>query len=107
MKQAQTVIKTIDRFSPVIFLALACITVVSIFSYIVLVNKTVLNAVAKEKTENEIASLNSALSEKEFEYIAAKGKVTMDLAHAKGFVSASQKTSFATLAKPAQNVAVR
>lgn len=107
MKQAQTVIKHVDRLSPIIFLTLAIVTVVSIFSYIVLVNKAVLNAVAKEKAEQEIASLSSSLSEKEFEYISAKGQVTMDLAYAKGFVSASNKTSFATLAKPAQNVAVR
>lgn len=107
MKQAQIAIRKIDLFSRAIFISLAALTVAMIAAYIVFVNKAVLNAVAKEKIETQIASLNSDLSEKEFEYINGKGEVTMELASRLGFVSASNNTTFVTLAKPAAAVAIR
>lgn len=107
MKHTQTAIRNIEGSSKLIFIGLACITVFLVATYIFLVNKTVLNAVAKEKIEHQIASINSDLSENEFKYISAKGEVTMELATSLGFVSAADDTTFVTVIKPAETVAVR
>ncbi len=107
MNQAHTVIKKLERISRYIFIGLFTLTVLFAGSYIFLVNKTVLNAVEKEKIEHDIASMNSNLSENEFSYIHSKGGVTMELARELGFVSAADKTIFVTIAKPAGSVAVR
>lgn len=107
MRQVQQAVKHIDIFAKAIFMSLVGVTVVLALFYVVLINKAVHNAVAKEKIETEIARLSSDLSEKEFAYISGKGDITLDLAHEKGFVSAKDKTSFVTLAKPAANVALR
>ncbi len=101
MKQAHIAIRKIDLFSKAIFISLTALIVAMIAAYIIFVNKAVLNAVAKEKIETQIASLNSDLSEKEFQYITGKGGVTMELASRLGFVSASDNTTFVTLSKPA------
>jgi cell division protein FtsL len=107
MKQVQQAAKHIDIFAKVIFISLVSIAIVLALFYVVLINKAVHNAVAKEKIETEITSLSSELSEKEFAYISGKGEITLDLAESKGFVSAKDKTSFVTLAKPAPSVALR
>lgn len=107
MKQVQKAVRHIDIFSKAIFISLVSITVILALFYVVLINKAVHNAVAKQKIETEIASLSSDLSEKEFAYISGKGEITLDLALERGFVSAKDKTSFVTLAKPAPNVALR
>lgn len=107
MKQAQATIQKIEGLSRSIFICLVVATVLLALSYIVLVNKAVLNAVAKERTEQRIATLGSELGEAEFQYIHAKGEVTMDLASNLGFVPAQGKTSFVTRAVSATNVAIR
>lgn len=107
MKHAQTAIMRIERLSQLIFISLAILTVFLAATYIFLVNKTVLNAVEKEKIEHQIASLNSDLSEKEFNYINSKGEVTIELARNMGFVSAEDRTTFVTVVKPSASVAVR
>ena len=107
MNQAHQAVYTIESKSKTIIVGLAIFCALMAAAYVGLVYKTVMNAVAKEKIELQIASINSELSEKEFEYISAKGEVTMDLAASLGFVAATEKTQFVTLAKPAANVAVR
>lgn len=107
MNQTYKVIRNIESRSQAIMIALIALSILLVFSYVGLVYKTVMNAVAKEKIETQIASLNSDLSEKEFEYITKKGAITVDLASSLGFVSASSKTSFVTLAQPAPSVAIR
>lgn len=107
MKHAQTAILKIERLSQNICISLFILALILAASYIFLVNKTVLNAVEKEKIENEIASISSDLSEKEFTYITAKGKVTIELARSMGFVSSEDKTTFVTVIKPSASVALR
>ncbi len=99
--------KTIDRFSKGIFFTLVTMLVCFVIVYISLVQKTVLNAVAKEQVEHEILALNTELSEAEFEYIKAKGGITISLAYEKGFVSAEGKTIFVTRAVSNTNVALK
>lgn len=107
MTKTQAAMSRIDRFSKAIFICLAILGFVLSASYVVIVNKAVLNAVAKEHAEQEIIALGSKLGEIEFQYIHSKGDITMDYAHERGFVAAQGKTVFVTRAVPATNVAVR
>lgn len=59
------------------------------FSYIYLVNKTIMNVVAREKIENNISSLSTTIGTLEFKYITLKNAVTLDLAYTKGFEEAT------------------
>jgi hypothetical protein len=54
-------------------------------SYAYLVNKTVLNVVAREKAESTIGSLNTTLGQMEFQEMSMRGADTIDLAHSLGF----------------------
>lgn len=107
MKTVQMTIKRIEKVSKGIFICLSIFTLLLSICYIVLVNKAVLNTVAKEKTEQEIASLGTELGEAEFQYIHAKGEVTMDLASSLGYVAAVGKTKFVTRAVQGASVAIR
>jgi ABC-type lipoprotein release transport system permease subunit len=68
-----------------LFFILAGILVSVFVFYVYLVNKTVMNIVAREKTERTIATLSGAIGELELKYIHLRNSVTLDLAHAKGF----------------------
>lgn len=57
--------------------------------YVFLVNKTIMNVVAREKVEKNISSLSTSIGELEFKYISLKNKVTLELAHSKGFSDVS------------------
>ena len=107
MTKTQAAMKKIDRLSKAIFICLAICGIVLSAAYVTIVNKAVLNAVAKEKAEQEIVALGSKLGETEFEYIKAKGEITMDYATERGFVAAQGKTVFVTRAVAPTNVAVR
>ena len=64
-------------------------------SYIYLVNKTIMNVVAREKTETTLSSLSTTIGGLEYKYITLKNGVTLELAHAKGFVDFSPTTYLA------------
>ncbi len=62
----------------------------SIFAlYFYFVNKTIMNVVARESIQRNIASLSGGIGELEFKYISLKNNVTLDLAHAQGFQDVS------------------
>lgn len=50
-----------------------------------LINKTIMNVVARQNSEKEIASLSSAVGDLEFKYMNLKSSITLELAHGKGF----------------------
>jgi hypothetical protein len=72
-----------------LFFCMAAVLLLVFASYFYLVNKTIMNVVAREKTERTIAQLSGTIGELEFKYITLKNGVTLDLAHAKGFQDAS------------------
>lgn len=80
-----------------LFLVLALLLV----SYGFLVNKTILNAVAKQNLEQQMSSLNSNVNSLEFTYLSLENSITMDLALSKGFVTVAED-SFAVVT-PAKN----
>ena len=69
---------------------LMCTIAFSFVAYIYLVNRTVLNVVARKEMESTLATLGSHVSELEFDYIGLKNAVTMQYAADKGFVKADE-----------------
>lgn len=61
------------------------ILVLVFFLYAYLVNKTVMNVVARQNTEKNISSLSTSVGDLESKYMAEKSGVTLQLALAKGF----------------------
>ncbi|MES2436835.1 MAG: hypothetical protein V4519_02390 [Patescibacteria group bacterium] len=72
----------------VLFFVLASCLVTVFAVYAFMVNKTIMNVVAREDLEQEIANLSSTIGELEFKYMSVKSKVTLDLAYEKGFQDA-------------------
>lgn len=60
--------------------------------YIYCINATVHNVVARQNLENEASTLTLALGSKEFQYITAKGDITLAYAHDLGFHNVVAKT---------------
>lgn len=106
MKTATQTMRKIDRLSDTIFWTLLfAIVSLSVF-YMFNVQKTVRNVVQRSSIQAEIATLNSKLSESEFEYINSVGNITLESAYKLGFQSVSDKT-FVTRERISQTVAIR
>ncbi|MCI5108347.1 MAG: hypothetical protein MRY49_00685 [Candidatus Pacebacteria bacterium] len=72
---------------------LLAITIVSSFiAYMFLVNSTVLNIVKREEVGNSLATLNTKVSELEFEYITLKNSIDIEYALDRGYVPAENIT---------------
>ena len=69
----------------VLFFMLASVLLSLFVMYGVLINKTIMNVVARQNSEKEIASLSSTVGDLEFQYMNLKSGITLELAHAKGF----------------------
>tara|TARA_Y100001935_G_scaffold235865_1_gene220111 strand:+ start:535 stop:852 length:318 start_codon:yes stop_codon:yes gene_type:complete len=81
----------ISRKEQIITLLLAGIIVTSFVSYIYLVNRTVLNVVAREEIEETLSNLHGDVSELEFSYITLKNSITMHYALEQGFQEVDEK----------------
>lgn len=75
-----------------IFWALAVVLVVLCGMYMYFINATVLNVVARERYENQIAEMTSKVSDLEFKNITLKNSITMDKASTLGFIETSNVT---------------
>lgn len=95
MKTAALAIKSIEKTSHIIFWAQIALIVSLIITYMYMVNKTVWNVMARQQVESSLVSLNSKLSDLEFEYITAKSNVTLEMARSLGYQS-PQATYFVT-----------
>jgi len=76
-----------------LFWVLSLGIVVLATSYAVLVHSAVVNVVEREKITIAIREKATAVSELESTYFSMKNKISIELAHAKGF-QASEVTSF-------------
>lgn len=83
------VIRQIHKEKALVWL-LALSVVSSFILYMFLVNGAVLNVVAREEVENDLATINSRVSELEFEYIALKNSITIQYAYDRGFKDVSE-----------------
>lgn len=72
------------------FLALILVSLFVVYAY--LVNKAVLNVVAREKTEDQISDLSGTVGQMEYQDITLRDGITMQLADSYGLqeVTASQ-----------------
>ena len=71
-----------------IFIALVAAVVIASCSYAFLLQKAIMNVVAREKISAEIRTTSTAVSELEAKYLTAKNTINIELAHAKGFKNA-------------------
>ena len=55
------------------------------FLYVYLVNRTVVNVVARQNAERNISALSASVGDLESKYMAEKNGITLQLALAKGF----------------------
>lgn len=106
MKHATQTIRKIDRLSDTIFWSLLVGIVVLAGFYMFNVQKTVRNVVERSTLQSDIVTLNSKLSESEFQYINSVGDITLESAQKLGFQSAVDKT-FVTRERISQTVAIR
>lgn len=86
---------TTQKFIARSVVALFFIICVLVGGYALLVNRTVMNVVAREKTEDEIASLTSHVGDLEFKEMSLRGTITMETAYALGFNEAPEITFIA------------
>lgn len=89
-----------------VFWSLAVLLVFSSIMYAYLVNQTILNIVERENLEGDIITLNSNISELEFDYISLKNDINLDYAHSIGFVNVG-KVKFASRKLPGQTLTLR
>lgn len=68
-----------------LFYGLVAVSVVSLVVYISAVNLTVHNTAARQALETQVSVLSTRLSELEFNAIALKNNVSLDVAIAHGF----------------------
>jgi len=80
-------IEKIEYREKKIFWALFSVFALLLVSYGFLVNKAILNAVAKQNLEKQISSLNSNVDSLEFTYLSMENNINMDFALSKGFIT--------------------
>ena len=88
-----------------IFWGLFALLVIFAVSYGYFVNQTILNIVARENIEEKTMTLNSEISEMEFDYIALKNDVNIDYAYSIGFVDV-ENVKFASRRLPVTALSV-
>ncbi len=89
-------IEFIESYEKQIFWAVFSLLISLTLTYGFLVNKTISNAISKERMDSEIATLNTNVNTLEFQYLSLKDSITMNLALSKGFVE-TKEANFAAL----------
>lgn len=80
----------LEKINTKILFYTCAVILISIFAlYAYLVNKTIMNVVARESAEKQIATLNTTIGGLENNYMVLKNTITLDLAHADGFQDAT------------------
>ena len=79
-------IEKIELREKKIFWSLFFVFALLLVSYGFLVNKAILNAVAKQNLESQMSSLNSNVDSLESTYLSMENSITMDLALRNGYV---------------------
>ena len=81
-------INNIMRYKERILLILIVGIFLSTTSYIFLVHKAIVNVVEREKIVKDIREKSTTVSDLESKYLTEKNKISIELAHAKGFQNA-------------------
>lgn len=86
-------IEDIQKYSTIV---LAIFAVLLTFSYIYLVNSSVLNTVAREQNNKEISQMVIKISTLENSYMAKKSDLNIDMAYTLGFKDDFSKVHFSS-----------
>lgn len=91
MRQTRVIAMTTMGIQKRMFwIALLCIlSLITLYGYFV--SKSITNVLLREETEQNIARINSELSELEFDYLTTKNAITLEFAQAKGFHTIKDK----------------
>ena len=81
-------INNIMKYKERIFLVLVVGIMLSVASYIFFVHKAIVNVVEREKIVKDIREKATVVSDMESKFLTAKNKISIELAHAKGFQDA-------------------
>lgn len=68
-----------------LFYILFTISAFSLILYVIAINQTVRNVVARQKMQVELSQLTSRIAEMEFSYITAKNSIDLSKAYTLGF----------------------
>lgn len=72
-----------------LFFVLSGILIAIFFLYIFLVNRTIMNVVARSNTQKSISSISTTVGDLEGTYLTLQSMITIDLAYQKGFKDAT------------------
>ncbi|MES3031099.1 MAG: hypothetical protein V4697_01655 [Patescibacteria group bacterium] len=75
-----------------IFAILVAALILSSCAYVFLLQKAIMNVVAREKVSKEIRHISTSVSELESKYLSAKNTINIELAHARGFKNTEVST---------------
>ncbi len=75
--------------SKMLFFIFATVLVIVFALYAYLVHKTIMNVVARQKAEDQIATLSGTIGNLELQYMTAQNSITLNLAYSKGFKEAT------------------
>lgn len=75
----------------IIFWSLVGILCFSLFSYGYFIQRAIVNIVARQGLERDLALLSSKVANLEADYIKAKNAITLESAQSKGFVAISNQ----------------
>jgi len=90
---AQVIKKQIDRIEyieKIVFWFLLSVFVTLLFAYSYFLCGAMMNAIAEQNIDKEIASLNTEVNALEYKYLNLKNSITMELALANGFVNVDE-----------------
>jgi len=72
------------HYPSLFFISLICLGLLFLL-YAYFVNQTIINVVAREKIEKDIADVSGEIGDTEFDYMTLRNNLTLDVAYAKGF----------------------
>ena len=84
-----TIYKTTHDYCQKTFVILLACIFVTIFAYIFLLQKAIINVVDREQVSKQAKSLSAEIGNLEAQYLSLKNTVTLELAREKGLTDAS------------------
>lgn len=81
-------LNTVLHYREKIFVGLVAAIILASCAYAFLLQKAIMNVVAREKISTDIRTLSTSVSELEAKYLTVKNTINIELAHAKGFKNA-------------------
>lgn len=90
-KAIKNKIRSVENMGRNIFWSFVLLAVFFSASYLYLINRIVVNAVARQNIEKEIAVISSRTSDLEESYLSLKNKINLNYAFSKGFIKVSNE----------------